>query len=102
MLITSNWYVVANGRHGQLRAFSQLLLIKNDLPGNSDRVDAAVNEKEPEPTLRQIWESTDLSASDFADEVAAFYGLPRLTLPQLVEARSLAARFTHRFLRESA
>jgi general secretion pathway protein E len=49
-----------------------------------------------------MWESTELSANDFADEVAAFYGLPRLTLPQLVEAKSLAEQFTHRFLRESA
>src|SRR5260370_27552427 len=101
MLMTSNASVVANGRTDQLRAFSALLLSKNYLSGNSDRVDASVNEREAEPSLRQIWESTELSANDFAEEVAAFYGLPRLTLPQLVEARSLAARFTHRFLRES-
>ena len=49
-----------------------------------------------------MWEASDLSANEFADEVAAFYGLPRLTLPELLAARSLSARFTHRFLREAA
>jgi len=38
----------------------------------------------------------------FADEVAHFYGLKRLTLPQLVAATSLAARFSPRFLRDTA
>jgi general secretion pathway protein E len=102
MLMSSSGSVVAAGRHDQLRAFSELLLRKSYLSSDFDRLGAAVDEQEPEPTLRQIWETTELSANDFAEEVAAFYGLPRLTLPQLVQARSLAARFTHRFLRESA
>jgi general secretion pathway protein E len=52
--------------------------------------------------LRDLWEITDLSASDFADEVAAFHRLPRRTLPELVAAPSLAAQFSRRFLLETA
>jgi general secretion pathway protein E len=52
--------------------------------------------------LRQLWESSDVSAHDFAEEVAAFFRLGRLSLPQLLGAKSLTARFAHRFLREAA
>ncbi len=52
--------------------------------------------------LRELWELTNLSASDFADEVARFFDLPRVSLPQLVAATPLAAQFSHRFLREAA
>src|SRR5712692_1952699 len=52
--------------------------------------------------LRDLWELTDLSANDFADEVARFYKLPRVNLPQMVAAPSLAGRFSPRFLREMA
>jgi len=45
---------------------------------------------------------TDLSANDFADEVARFYKLPRLLLPQLMAASALTRRFSGRFLRETA
>ena len=51
--------------------------------------------------LRDLWDMSELSANDFADEVALFYGLPRLGLPQLVAARSVADRFSPRFLRET-
>jgi general secretion pathway protein E len=51
--------------------------------------------------LRDLWESSDLSANDFADEVARFYRLPRVTLPQLMSAAPLVARFSRRFLRET-
>jgi general secretion pathway protein E len=53
-------------------------------------------------TFREIWERTDLSANDFADEVANFCGLKRLSLPQLLEGKTLTAKFSSRFLRESA
>lgn len=52
--------------------------------------------------LRELWELTELSASDFADEVAHFYSLPRASLPQLLAASSLTARFSRRYLRETA
>src|SRR5438270_13577650 len=51
-------------------------------------------------TLRDLWEASDLSANDFAEAVAAFYRLPRATLPQLVAAQPLTAKFSRRFLRE--
>jgi general secretion pathway protein E len=50
--------------------------------------------------LRELWELTDLPANDFADEIALFYKLPRLDLPQLLAASSQTAPFSHRFLRE--
>jgi len=102
MLMTSKSPIIATNRHDQLRAFSEYLQSKNYLPTNTSQSNAATGAADPKLTLRQMWESTELSANDFAEEVAAFYGLPRLTLPQLVAAKSLAAQFTHRFLRESA
>src|ERR1041385_7205067 len=50
--------------------------------------------------LRTLWEMTELSANDFADEVAQFYRLKRLSLPELIAATPLTAQFSHRFLRE--
>jgi general secretion pathway protein E len=52
-------------------------------------------------SIRSIWESSDLSASEFADEVAAYYQRPRKTLPELLASPSLVERFTRRFLRET-
>jgi general secretion pathway protein E len=52
-------------------------------------------------TLRDLWEASDLSANDFAEEVAGFYRLPRATLPQLIAAQPLVAKFSRRFLRET-
>jgi general secretion pathway protein E len=53
-------------------------------------------------SIRSIWESCDLPAGEFADEVAAYYRRPRTTLPELLAARSLVERFTRRFLLEAA
>ncbi|SDR62429.1 general secretion pathway protein E [Rhizobiales bacterium GAS191] len=53
-------------------------------------------------TLRKLWELSDLSAHEFADEVARFYGMRRLSLPQLVAATPAIASFSQRFLREAA
>ncbi|GLI24178.1 general secretion pathway protein E [Xanthobacter flavus] len=50
--------------------------------------------------LRQVWEASELTAGDFADEVARFYRLPRIALPELMAAPSLVSHFTPRFLRE--
>jgi general secretion pathway protein E len=49
-----------------------------------------------------LWEASELSAADFAEEVARFYGLQRLTLPDLIAATPLTTRFSPRFLREMA
>jgi general secretion pathway protein E len=52
-------------------------------------------------TLRQLWNATELSSHEFANEVASFFGLRRLTHSELAESRSLADRFSRRFLRET-
>jgi len=65
-----------------------------------DLLSGSVNKRTGPTRLRDLWELTDLSANDFADEVACFYKLPRLGLPQLLTASSLALKFSPRFLRE--
>jgi len=50
--------------------------------------------------LKRLWEQTDLSASDLADEIAAFYRLPRVHLPQLLSGTALVQNFSRHFLRE--
>ena len=50
--------------------------------------------------LRELWRLTDLSAGDFADEVARFYHLPRASLTHLLSCTSLCPRFSGRFLRQ--
>src|ERR1700738_2215398 len=48
----------------------------------------------------KLWELTDLSASEFADEAARFSDLERGTLQDMLSAPSLGALFSQRFLRE--
>jgi general secretion pathway protein E len=63
---------------------------------------AAPNSFDSNSSLRRVWKSTDLSSHEFANEVAAFFGLRRLTLAELSEVHSLAVRFAPRFLREAS
>jgi general secretion pathway protein E len=51
--------------------------------------------------LQKLWQLTETSAHEFADEVASFFALPRLELAELMSASSLAERFSQRFLREA-
>jgi general secretion pathway protein E len=48
----------------------------------------------------RLWELTDLSPGDFADEAARFAGLTRVTLQELLSAPPLNETFSQRFLRE--
>ncbi|MFS8039328.1 GspE/PulE family protein [Xanthobacter sp. AM11] len=50
--------------------------------------------------LRKVWEGSELTAGDFADQVAHFYRLPRVALPELMAAPPLVSHFSPRFLRE--
>jgi general secretion pathway protein E len=59
-----------------------------------------LDEKAPPAGLRKLWEATDLSASDFADEVAQISGVDRVSLAQLTSAVPLTDRFSRRFLRD--
>src|SRR3954470_8323406 len=80
--------------------FAGYLLRKKYIAGHStSKVDFKDGDGR-DKTLRKLWELTDLSANDFADEVARFYGLPRLTLPELLATTAVVQRFSRRFLRE--
>ena len=59
---------------------------------------SACVDKTPGPTrLRDLWELTDLSANDFANEVAGFYRLPRLGLRSYLLHRRLRRDFRRAF-----
>jgi general secretion pathway protein E len=75
-------------------------LRRNNHLGESGTVPSAGAPSPGDRTLHKLWSLTDLSASDFADEVAGFFQAPRVTLPDLMGAESLAHQFSHRFLRE--
>lgn len=55
-----------------------------------------------ESGLRKLWEASDVSAAEFADEVADFFGLPRLVFKELMAAEPKVQQFSRRFLREMA
>jgi general secretion pathway protein E len=58
---------------------------------------------EQEASVRRqgkLWELTDLSAGEFADEAARFHGLERVTLQDMLSAVPLVTSFSQRFLRE--
>jgi general secretion pathway protein E len=48
----------------------------------------------------KLWEHTKLSASEFADEAARFYGLERVALQEMLAATPEVEPFSQRFLRE--
>jgi general secretion pathway protein E len=79
--------------------FANYLRDKSHLNGDSAAPNGAGQSGANRP-LQKLWELTDLSASDFADEVAAFFRVPRIALPDLLSAQPLAERFSQRFLRE--
>src|ERR1700687_2002997 len=81
--------------------FRQHLLEKYSLPPKARaRVENPANSNLARP-LRELWEATDLSAAEFADEVAIYWGVVRLSLPQLLASTPCPAGFSRRFLRES-
>src|ERR1043166_5087586 len=81
--------------------FRQHLLEKYSLPAKARaRVEKSANATVTRP-LRELWEATDLSAAEFADEVSDYFGAVRLGLPQLLAATPCLEGFSRRFLRES-
>jgi general secretion pathway protein E len=81
--------------------FRQHLLEKYSLPAKARaRVEKSANTTVMRP-LRELWEATDLSAAEFADEVSDYFGTVRLGLPQLLAATPCLEGFSRRFLRES-
>jgi general secretion pathway protein E len=87
---------------GQSLDFMAYLVRRHSITG--DLIARFASEERPgtEKKLRDLWELTELSANDFADEVAEFYKLPRLELPQLLAASPQIALFSPRFLRDMA
>jgi general secretion pathway protein E len=78
--------------------FANHLRSKNHLAGEVSPRDGATAGNER--TLQKLWELTELSANDFADEVAQFFKVPRVPLPDLLAADPLVKQFSRRFLRE--
>src|ERR1700737_1302850 len=62
--------------------------------GSGDRSQVQIHGK--------LWEHTNLSAIEFAEEAARFYGLERASLQDMLSARSAVERLSQRFLREMA
>jgi len=87
---------------GQLLEFTGYLARKHSITGDLLTKFTSAGRSGKEKRLRDLWELTDLPANDFADEVAHFYKLPRLDLPQLLAASPLVGAFSRRFLREMA
>ena len=61
--------------------FANYLRDHNHLSGDGGVPDGAA--RSPNRALQNLWELTELSASDFADEVAAFFQIPRISLQDL-------------------
>jgi general secretion pathway protein E len=77
--------------------FGAYLLEKYALPGPRAVQPGAPAVK----ALRELWESTDLPAAEFADEVARFWRLERISLLDLLATQPHVEGFSRRFLRES-
>jgi general secretion pathway protein E len=60
--------------------------------GSGDRSQGQIHGK--------LWEHTNLSATEFAEEAARFYELEKVSLQDMLSARPEVARFSQRFLRE--
>ncbi|MEA2938194.1 MAG: ral secretion pathway protein [Alphaproteobacteria bacterium] len=83
------------------REFEEYLSSRHPFRLDSRAKGGSSDTQQAEKTLRKLWELTELSAKDFADEVARFYELPRLGLSQLIAAAAVAGGFSRRFLRET-
>jgi general secretion pathway protein E len=70
-------------------------------PGAPDRPQGGIQRNLQSAAHTRLWELTDLSASEFADEAARFYHYERVTLQDLLSGPPLIASFSQRFLRET-
>ena len=77
--------------------FGAYLLQKYSLPAGR----AASSGQAAVRALRELWESIDLPAAEFADEVARFFKLQRIGLLELLATEAQVEGFSRRFLRES-
>jgi general secretion pathway protein E len=101
LLHSCNKVSVNSMRDLSAETFRQHLLEKYSLPPKARaRVENPSNSTLARP-LRELWEATDLSAAEFADEVSDYWGVVRLSLPQLLASTPCLDGFSRRFLRES-
>ncbi|QQO32154.1 type II/IV secretion system protein [Bradyrhizobium diazoefficiens] len=84
--------------HEFVARFSQ----KVGLNPDADKLGRPNGSRPAEGGLRKLWEMSELSASEFADEVSLFFELPRVTLQEMMATESRAQQFSRRFLREMA
>lgn len=84
---------------GDWREFAFYLARKQAISGD---LLGLANETRGNHALRALWGITDLSSTEFADEIARFYELPRAELSHLLAASSLVTQFSQRFLREAS
>jgi general secretion pathway protein E len=80
--------------------FGAYLLEKYSLPAGRG-VGSGLSGAPAVKALRELWESTDLPAAEFADEVARFFKLQRIGLLELLATEAQVEGFSRRFLRES-
>jgi general secretion pathway protein E len=84
-----------------LQDFYQYLCDRQLLAGDAAlRFNIAEARRNGKP-LQKLWQLSETSAQEFADEVANFFALPRFGLAELMAAPSLADKFSQRFLREA-
>jgi general secretion pathway protein E len=69
--------------------------------GAPDQLQGNIRRTLQSAALGKLWEVTNLSAGEFADEVARFYNYDRVALQDMLSATPLVAAFTQRFLRET-
>ena len=67
----------------------------------ADRLPVDAGRELGSDSLRRLWEITDLSAGEFADEAARFHNFARVTLQEMLSATPLVSVFSQRFLRET-
>ena len=65
--------------------FANYIRSKNHLAGETGSLNLQTQSRD-ERTFRKLWETSELSANDFADKVAEFFKLPRVSLPELLAA----------------
>jgi len=88
-------------RGGELQQFYDHLQQQHLLVGTgSERFNIGEAQRLGKP-LHKLWQQTEISASEYADEVARFFALPRVSLAELMSAAPRTAKFSPRFLRES-
>src|SRR4030088_1066046 len=101
LLHSCNKVSVNSMRDLSAETFRQHLLEKYSLPPKARaRVENPGNSTLARP-LRELWEATDLSAAEFADEVSVYWGVVRLEPQQLLASTACLDGFSRRFLRES-